>query len=113
MIELIDLSNWKKMREIKLELHREYGINISRDGREFRHAKEKWNKEFCEGNRPYYITHSNKNGYKAVTDIKEADEGLVDLISRSRKMENEVRGVIRGFQLLKNHKFNFDKGEII
>ena len=90
MIELIDLSNWKKMREIKLELHREYGINISRDGREFRHAKEKWNKEFCEGNRPYYITHSNKNGYKAVTDIKEAEEGLVDLISRSRKMENEV-----------------------
>ena len=42
-----------------------------------------------------------------VPDIKEAEEGLVDLISRSRKMENEVRGVVRGFQLLKNHKFNF------
>lgn len=112
MIELIDLSDWKKMRDIRLELHREYGINLSRDGREFRFAKEKWNKEFSNGNKPYYIAHSNSKGYKAVTDISEAEEGFADLISRSRKMENEVRGAVKGFQLLKNQKFNFEKGEI-
>lgn len=33
MINYIDLSNWKKMKEIKLELHREYGINLSKDNR--------------------------------------------------------------------------------
>ncbi len=113
MIELIDLSNWKKMHDIKLELHREYGINISRDGREFRRAKEIWNKHFSEGNRPYYITHSTKFGYKAVTNIEDAEEGLKDLESRSRKMEKEIRQVKRGFQLLKNRKYDFEKGEII
>lgn len=113
MIELIDLKDWKKMKDIKFELHREFGINISRDGREFRYAKEKWNKEFSNGNKPYYIAHSNSKGYKAVTDIKEAEEGLADLISRSRKMENEVKGAMKGFQLLKNRKFNFESGEII
>ena len=36
MIQYIDLSDWKKMKDIKIELHREYGINISKDGREWR-----------------------------------------------------------------------------
>lgn len=39
MIELVDLEHWKKQSEIILELHREYGINIS--SREWRTQVEK------------------------------------------------------------------------
>ena len=46
MIELIDLRRWKKQKQIILELHREYGINISRDGREWREAVKRWNQKW-------------------------------------------------------------------
>jgi hypothetical protein len=49
MVEFVDLTDWKKMRDIKFELHYEYGINLSRDGREFRYAVQKWNKRFFAG----------------------------------------------------------------
>ena len=47
MIELIDLTNWKKQKDIISELHHEHGINIS--SREWRSQVEKWNKKFADG----------------------------------------------------------------
>ena len=113
MIELIDLSNWKKMKDIRFELHYDYGINISRDGREWRTAVQKWNKEFSTGNRPYYITHSNSLGYKSTTDFEEGKIAILDFISRSRNMEQQAKDAQRGFELLKNRKFDFEKGEVV
>lgn len=113
MIELVDLTDWKKMREIKLELHREYGINISRDGREFRNAVQKWNELWANGEVPYCITHSNQKGYKRTTDYNEAEIAVNDYNSRMRNLSKQAKNIKRGFEVKNNKKFNFNKGEIV
>lgn len=113
MVEFVDLSEWKKMRDIRFELHYEYGINISRDGREFRYAVQKWNERFFAGEAPYFITHSVQKGYKATTDFNEAKIAMNDYISRSRIMEKQARGIQQGFERLNNCKYDFESGEII
>lgn len=113
MVEFVDLSEWKKMRDIRFELHYEYGINISRDGREFRYAVQKWNERFFAGEAPYFITHSVQKGYKATRDFNEAKIAMNDYISRSRIMEKQARGIQQGFERLNNCKYDFESGEII
>lgn len=112
MINQIDLSNWKKMKDIKLELHRECGINISKDGREWRDEVKKWNKLWSTGNVPYYVAHSSK-GYKATTDFKEAKIARNDMISRGKSCFESVRDCDAGFEHLNNYKIDFETGEII
>ena len=112
MIELLDLSDWKKMKEIRLELHREYGINISKDGREFRTAVKNWNKKWRYGEVPFYVTHSNLKGYKATTNFEEAKEGRNDLISRGKSCFESVKDCDEGFERHNNYKIDFETGEI-
>lgn len=113
MIEKIDLTKWKKLKDIILELHREYGINISKDGREWRDAVEKWNKKFEDKEVPYYITHSSTKGFKATIDYDEAKIGRDDYIKRAINMIKKARSCDRAFGNLKNYQIDFEKGEII
>lgn len=112
MINYIDLSDWKKMKEIKLELHREYGINLSKDNREWRKAVKRWNKLWSTGDVPFYVTHSNTKGYKATTDFKEAKIARNDMISRGKSCFESVRDCDAGFEHLYNYKIDFETGEI-
>lgn len=113
LIELIDLKNWKKQKEIILELHREYGINISRDGREWRDAVQKWNKKWKYGEVPFYVTHSNRLGFKATTDYKEAKIGRNDYLSRLKANRENILACDEGFEKMYNCKIDFETGEIV
>ncbi len=110
MIELIDLSNWKKQKEIITELHREWGINIS--SREWRTQVEKHNEKFVDGIVEYYITHSNSKGYKATTDYKEAKIGRNDYLKRAYNMIRKANQCDIAFRQKKNLRMNFKKGDI-
>ncbi len=109
MINLIDLSKWKKQKEIILELHREYGINVS--SREWRLQVEKHNKKFANGEANYYITHSNSKGYKATTDYREALEAKNDYLKRARNMIEKARDCDYGFRHLGNPQLDLGEGE--
>lgn len=110
MIEQIELSEWKKQKDILFELHREYGINIS--SREWRTAVEKWNKKFANGEVGFYITHSNSKGYKATTDYQEAKIGRDDYIKRAINMLKKARSCDKAFRLKDNFKIDLETGEI-
>lgn len=107
-IELIDLSNWKNQKDIILEFHREYGINLS--PREWRKAVEKWNHKFFNGEADFYITHSNSKGYKATVDYAEAKEARNDYIKRATNMYKKAKECDIAFRNLKNYKIDFKTG---
>lgn len=111
MIELIDLTNWKKQKDIILELHREWGINIS--SREWRSQIEKWNKRFANDEVDYYITHSNSKGFKATTDYKEAKIARNDYLKRASNMIKKAHECDKAFQQRCNYRFDFDEGDLI
>lgn len=104
MIELLDLSKWKKQKDIILELHREWGVNIT--PREWRSQVEKWNKNWGEGKTNFCITHSNVYGYKATTDVEEAFIAINDFRSRRKKMAANEQAIINGFRLKAKHKLD-------
>lgn len=110
MTELIDLSKWKKQKEIIEELHRENGINIT--PREWRTQVEKHNKMFLEGKVDTYITHSNSLGYKATKDYQEAKIARNDYFKRAINMIKKARECDRAFLERNNCKLDFDEGEI-
>ncbi len=112
MIQKVDLSDWKKMKEIRLELQRRHGINLSKDNREWRKAVKRWNKLWSTGDVPFYVTHSNIKGYKATTDFKEAKIGRNDMISRGKSCFESVRDCDAGFEHFNNFKIDFETGEI-
>lgn len=111
IIEKVDLSNWKKQKEILFELHREWGINIT--SREWRIQVEKWNKKFSDGEADFYITHSNSKGYKATTDYKEAQIATNDYLKRAFNMIKKARDCEKAFKQKRNYQIDFEKGEII
>lgn len=110
MINLIDLTNWKKQSEILTELHREYGKNIT--SREWRTEVERHNKKFAEGSVDFYITHSNSKGYKATKDYQEAKIGRNDYIKRAINMLRKARECDKAFNVIDNLKIDFEEGEI-
>lgn len=110
MMTKINLSNWKTQKEILIELHREYGINIS--SREWRMQVENWNKKFTDGSVDYYITHSNIKGYKATTDYQEAKIARNDYLKRAFNMLRKARECDKAFQQKKNYTFDFEAGEV-
>lgn len=110
MVEKVDLNQWKKQKDIILELHREFGININ--SRKWRIAVEKWNKKFANGDVDYYITHSSKFGFKATRDYKEAKLGRNDYIKRGLNMLEKARQCDKAFGVIDNFKYDFEKGEI-
>lgn len=111
MIELIDLTDWKKQKEILTELHREYGIDI--DSREWRIAVEKHNKNFANGKVEFYITHSNSKGFKATKDYQEAKIAVNDYKKRAFNMLKKARDCNRAFEVVDNFKIDFERGEIM
>lgn len=113
IVNRIDLSKWKKQKEIIFELHREHGINISKDGRQWREAVKKWNKRWKNGEVPFYITHSNKLGFKATTDYKEAKIGRNDYLARLKANRENILDCDEGFQKFYNCKIDFETGEIL
>lgn len=110
MIELIDLTNWKKQKDIILELHREYGININ--PRKWRKEVENWNKRFANYEVDYYITHSNSKGFKSTTDYKEAKIARNDYMKRAFNMLKKARDCDKAFKVKDNFKYNYETGEI-
>ena len=108
MINYVDLSDWKKMKDIKIELHRDYGINISKDGREWRNEVKKWNKLWSTGDVSYYITHSNSKGYKATVNYEEAKIARNDMISRGKSCFESARDCDEGFERLNCCKLDLD-----
>lgn len=110
MIGLIDLTNWKKQKDIILELHREYGININ--PRKWRKEVENWNKRFANDEVDYYITHSNSKGFKATVDYKEAKIARNDYLKRAFNMMRKARECDKAFQQRSNYQFDFEEGVI-
>lgn len=111
MIELINLTDWKKQKDIILELHREYGINIT--SREWRSQVEKWNKKFTDGNVDFYITHSNSKGFKATKDYQEALISINDYKKRAFNMLKKASESNKAFGVKDNFKFDFETEEIV
>lgn len=109
MIELVDLSTWKKQQEILNELYRNGIITTSRS---WRSAVEKWNKKFSEGDVEFYITHSNSKGFKATRNYEEAKVGRDDYIKRALDMLKKARECDKAFKVIDNFKYNFETGEI-
>lgn len=109
MIELIDLTNWKKQAEILMELHRDYGINIS--SREWRTEVERHNKKFAEGTTESYITHSNSKGFKATKDYQEAKIGRNDYVKRALNMLKKAKDCDEAFRVQNNMQIDFEKEE--
>lgn len=110
IIELLELSDWKKQDVILTELHRDWAINIT--SREWRKAVEKWNKSFANGEVNYYITHSNAKGFKATDSYQEAKIGRNDYLKRAYNMINKARSCDKAFGHLYNYQIDFEKGEI-
>lgn len=108
MIELIDLKNWKKQKEIIFELHREYGINIT--SREWRTQVEKHNRKFASGDVDFYIAHSTSKGFKATKDYKEALESRNDYLKRAINMIAKAKECDYGFRHLGMQKIDFEEG---
>ena len=111
IIELSNLSDWKKQEEILNELFCNYNISIS--SREWRNAVNRWNKKFLSGDVDYYITHSNSKGFKATINYEEAKIGRNDYIKRALNMLKKARECDKAFGVKDNYKFDFDnEGEI-
>ena len=110
IIECVDLSNWKKQKEILYELHREWGINIT--SRTWRIQVNKWNKKFTNGEVDYYIAHSNSKGFKATKDYKEAKIAVNDYLKRAYNMIKKAKDCERAFQQRKNYQIDFETGEL-
>jgi len=111
MIDLLDLSTWKKQEEILNELFCNYNITIS--SRTWRKAVNNWNKKFLSGDVDYYITHSNIKGFKATTNYEEAKIGRNDYMKRALNMLKKVRECDRAFGVKDNYRFDFEnEGEI-
>ena len=110
LIDLVDLSNWKKQKDILLELYTKYSINIT--SREWRSQVKKWNKKWRYQEVPYYITHSSQLGFKATTDFKEAKIGRNDYVSRLKANKDNILDCDEGFQRYYNCKIDFETGEI-
>lgn len=110
VIELLDLTKWKKQKEIITELHREYGKNIT--SREWRKQVNLWNERWGNGEVNYCITHSNSLGYKATTDFDEAMVAINDFRSRRNKMYKNERAILEGFKRLFNYKIDFESGNL-
>lgn len=111
MIELIDLTNWKKQKDIILELHREHGIDIN--SREWRIAVEKHNKKFANDEAEFYITHSNSKGYKATKNYQEAKIARNDYLKRAYNMIKKASECDSAFKRKQNYKMDFEEGKLI
>jgi len=111
MIELVDLSNWKKQKDILDELYKNYNINIS--SRTWRSKVEKWNRDWGEGKVDYCITHSPNYGFKATSKFEDVLIGIKDYESRIKKMYLTKRNLLQGFIKRYNLKIDFKTGEIV
>ena len=107
--ELINLSDWKKQKEILYELHIEWGINIT--SREWRTFVEKHNKKFADGESDFYITHSSK-GFKATREYAEAKMARNDYVKRALNMLNKAKECDKAFRQKCNYKKKKKKGTI-
>lgn len=81
MLDIVNISNWKKMSEIK-EICRHYDKPISKDGREWRLFVEKYNEGYFNHLHDDFIAHDNIKGYKLTSDPKEIERSLKDYKKR-------------------------------
>lgn len=112
MVDLVDLTQWKKQKQIIEELYQNYGIIVSKDGRKWRNAVERWNKQFTDGDVGYFITHSNIKGFKATRDYEEAKIARNDYMKRAINMFKKAHDCDKAFGRLDNFKIDFENGEI-
>ena len=110
MIHLIDLSTWKKQKEILDELYTKFNINIT--AREWRFYVQQWNKKWRYNEVPYYITHSNQYGFKSTTSYEEARIGRNDYLARLKANRENILNCDEGFERRLNCKIDFETGDI-
>ncbi len=113
MIEIIEnflKENWHKQKEILSELSLR-GFNIN--SRQWRKEVERHNKNFKNHITDFYITHSNRKGYKATTNYSEAQEGRNDYISRAIDMLQKAKDCDEGFKTKDNLRIDFEGKRII
>lgn len=110
IVDLVELSDWKKQKDIIIELHRDYGINIS--SRKWRKIVANWNKKWANGEVNCCITHSNIKGYKTTHDINEAQIAINDFRSRRRKMYQREKDILEGFHKRNMYQFDFEEGVV-
>ena len=108
MIELVDLRDWKKQKEIISDLYVFHNIDMS--PRRWRMLVQEWNDKWANGQVDYCITHSNQLGFKATTDIDEALIAINDFRSRRHNMYLREKAIIDGFRSLSNYKIDFEEG---
>lgn len=109
ILEIIDLSDWKKKGEILKEL-KDNGVRI--EERSWRMMVETYNYRYMDGVNDLYIIHGNK-GYKLTKDKKEIMESIKDLRSRSLNMLSKYSRTYKALGLQDNLKIDLEKMEII
>lgn len=110
MIDKIDLTKWKKQKDIIYELHSECGITVT--SREWRIAVEKHNKKFANGEIDTYITHSNSQGYKITKDYKDAKIAINDYLKRAFNMIKKAYECKKAFSRKANYQMDFEEGDL-
>ena len=100
LIELVDLSDWKKKQEIIKELKQQ---DLIIDERKFRAIVKHHNKSFYNHDTDIFIAHSCK-GYKATKSEEEIRDSIADNRKRALNMLYEESQVKRA--LGENINFN-------
>lgn len=107
--KIIDLSNWKKIDTILVELHLK---TLTLDRRNLRNYIAKHNKRFCEHKTDIYIAHGPK-GYKATKSVDEINASINDLYVRSIDMLKKYYSTKKAMRENCNAKLDLEKEGII
>ena len=86
LLEKVNLTEWKKKKQILKEL-KQNDINLSE--REWRKFVERNNRNYAAGITDKYIVHGCR-GYKLTKDTKEIQEALKDYEKRALNMLKKV-----------------------
>ena len=109
MIDYIDLSEWKKKKEI-IEEAEAKGITI--DERAWRKYVENYNKKYIAHEQVDFIVHSNK-GYKLTSDKQEIIKSLKDNRKRSLNMLWKESQALRAMGEKDNLRMDLEELELI
>lgn len=109
IIEIVDLSDWKKKKDILNEL-KVQGINV--DERFIRHHFEHHNKRYTLHLEEMFIAHSYK-GYKLTNDRDEIIASVTDNRKRALKMLMQESHTLRALGENANLKITIKDGEMM
>ncbi len=109
IFELLDLSEWKKKKDLLKEL-KQNGVTMSE--RAFRKAVELHNKKFFEHQTDKYLAHSQK-GYKLTTDKDEMIASAKDYRRRAMNQLVKASKTLKAMGENDNMHLEIKNGEFI